>query len=96
HASLPRHNRLRDNFLAAVLAEINAEQTDQPGEDDLLSAREQAVLRSLIHGRTNKEISEVLGISQNTVKFHLKNVFQKLGVSSRQEAVRLSLRNRIV
>ncbi len=96
HAALQRHSRLRDNFLAGLLVEINAQHKDNPTGEELLSKREQAVLRSLIRGCTNNEISEDLGISLNTVKFHLKNIFQKLGVSSRQEAVRLSLRDRLI
>ena len=90
-----RHNRLRDKFLAAVLAEINAENKNE-NDDHILSARELDVLRNLISGRTNREISERMKVSQNTVKFHLKNLFQKLGVSSREDAVRISLRDRLL
>ena len=90
------HNRLRDRFLAAVVAEINASNQARPSSQTLLSTREIDVVRSLVQGRTNQEISDVLGISRNTVKFHLKNVFEKLNVSSRQDAIRLCLRHSLM
>ena len=52
-----------------------------------LTPREREVLRLLSDGRTNKEIGRRLGASENTVKFHLKNLFAKLGVSTRTGAV---------
>jgi two-component system NarL family response regulator len=54
------------------------------------------VLRQLVDGARNKEISARLHISHGTVRFHVGNIFQKLGVSSRTEAVRLAIREGIV
>lgn len=56
-----------------------------PTEPDL-SAREWAVLELTAKGLTNPQIAESLTVSENTVKFHLQNIFQKLGVSNRTEA----------
>jgi DNA-binding NarL/FixJ family response regulator len=53
-----------------------------------LSEKEVAVLRELAHGRSNKEIAAALFVSEQTVKFHLRNVYKKLGVQSRTEALR--------
>jgi two-component system NarL family response regulator len=66
------------------------------GDRDLLTARELDVLRLLVEGSRNKEISAQLHISHGTVRFHVDNIFQKLGVSSRTEAVRLALSDGLV
>ena len=51
-----------------------------------LSTREWEVLGLVAQGMTNPQIAEALTVSENTVKFHLQNIFQKLGVSNRTEA----------
>ncbi|MEO5575629.1 MAG: response regulator transcription factor [Gaiellaceae bacterium] len=53
-----------------------------------LSEKEVAVLVALAHGRTNKQIAAQLWLSEQTVKFHLRNVYRKLGIKSRTEALR--------
>ena len=58
----------------------------QDGTADL-SAREIDCLHWAAQGRSNPEIAEVLSVSSNTVRFHMKNAFRKLGVSSRVTAV---------
>jgi DNA-binding NarL/FixJ family response regulator len=52
-----------------------------------LSEREREVLQLLTEGENNKKIAASLGISINTVEKHLKNLYEKLGVTSRTEAV---------
>jgi DNA-binding NarL/FixJ family response regulator len=52
-----------------------------------LTERELAVLRALGEGRSNKEIAKSLWLAEQTVKFHLTNIYRKLNVSSRTEAV---------
>lgn len=61
----------------------------QPGTDPFatLTAREQELLSALANGRTNAQISADLEISLNTVKFHLKNLYGKLNVKNRAQAV---------
>lgn len=53
----------------------------------LLSKREEEILRWVAAGKTNWEISVILKVSLNTVKFHLKNIFQKIGVENRWSAI---------
>ena len=55
-----------------------------------ISEREYAVLERLAAGRSNKEIGRELGISPNTVKTHVANLYAKLAVSKRTEAVNAS------
>lgn len=57
-----------------------------------LSERETAVLAAVAKGLSNREIGRQLWISEQTVKFHLRNIYAKLGVSSRTEAARYAYR----
>lgn len=54
---------------------------------DEISSREHEIMNWVKFGKTNHEIGMILGISPNTVKNHLKRIFQKLDVSSRAQAV---------
>jgi DNA-binding CsgD family transcriptional regulator len=55
--------------------------------DSPLSPREQHVLALLARGLSNKELARELGVSANTVKTHLANVYEKLGARRRTEAI---------
>jgi two-component system NarL family response regulator len=61
-----------------------------------LTPRELATLRLMADGRSNKEIAGELGISERTVKTHLGHLFEKLGVTSRTEAVKVAARRGLV
>lgn len=52
-----------------------------------LSQREHEILQLVCSGASNREISERLFLSENTVKFHLKNLYAKLDVKSRAQAI---------
>jgi two-component system nitrate/nitrite response regulator NarP len=52
-----------------------------------LTTRERALLSALARGLANKDLAAELGISVNTVKFHLRNLYDKLGVNSRAQAI---------
>ncbi len=52
-----------------------------------LSRRERVMLETLSRGLTNRELSKELNISINTVKFHLSNLFEKLSVRNRAQAI---------
>ena len=53
----------------------------------LLTKRERALLEALATGLTNRELARDFSISDNTVKFHLSNLFEKLGVANRTKAI---------
>ena len=61
-----------------------------------LTGREAQVLNLLADGQPNKAIAASLGVSEETVKFHLAAIFGKLGASNRTDAVRIALRRGLV
>ncbi len=58
-----------------------------------LTARELEILRTVAEGHTNARIGRQLWVTEQTVKFHLSNIYRKLGVSNRTEASRYALMN---
>jgi DNA-binding NarL/FixJ family response regulator len=61
-----------------------------------LTPREMATLRLMADGKANKEIATELSISERTVKTHLGHLFEKLGVTSRTEAIKVATRRGLV
>ena len=74
---------------------VSAGHTGQSGGAGL-TAREKEVLRLLADGLTNGEIADSLGISINTVKFHLASLYAAVSVTSRAEAVREGIRRGLI
>lgn len=71
------------------------------GEEDtaarpILSHREFQILGHIVEGYTNKEIAETIHLSLETVKSHLKNIYQKLDVHNRSQAARVAIRKKLV
>ena len=62
----------------------------------ILTKREKEVFTLLISNKTTKEIAEILGISEKTVRNHISNTMQKLGVKGRSQAVVELLRMKII
>ena len=73
-----------------------AELSRQATPEAILSDRELDVLRLMAKGAANKAIAEALSISESTVKTHVANIFQKLDVSGRTEAVTHALQIGII
>ncbi|HEX8311876.1 MAG TPA: response regulator transcription factor [Chthoniobacteraceae bacterium] len=61
-----------------------------------LTQRELSVLELVTKGLQNRDISRLLGISENTTKFHLRQIFTKLGVADRTEATRAAMERGIL
>ena len=61
-----------------------------------LTPREMGVLRELATGKSNREIAAALGIVEGTVKLHVTRLYEKLGVSSRTEALAVAVRRGLV
>jgi DNA-binding NarL/FixJ family response regulator len=74
--------------------QLMADRVDQREEErvsPLLTEREQQVLRGIFEGLTNKEIGAQLGVSDGAVKATLQQLFQKTGVRTRSQLVRIAL-----
>ncbi len=80
-------NSLQLQYLVETLSQIKRSPIVTADAEALLSKREQEVLMLLAEGFSNKEIAASLHVSEHTVKNHLFRMFDKLGVSSRMEAV---------
>lgn len=93
HALRRGRERVLDSLTMTFLSELaTALRLEEQGKSglpaqDLLSPRETEVLAELALGRSNKEIARALDMTENTVKFHLKNIFAKFGVDNRTMAV---------
>ncbi|MBN9578233.1 MAG: helix-turn-helix transcriptional regulator, partial [Alphaproteobacteria bacterium] len=85
--------RARAEFANTVLAAAGADKPSNfagwgaPALLEPLSDREKEIHTLLLQGLKNREIAKALHISENTVKFHLKNLFAKLGVTNRFKAI---------
>jgi DNA-binding NarL/FixJ family response regulator len=86
---------LQPNVAARVLDRF-AQMSRQTNSVESLSDREIEVLRLMAKGSANKEIAAELCISESTVKTHVANIFQKLDVSDRTEAVTQALQKGII
>jgi DNA-binding NarL/FixJ family response regulator len=81
---------LEKKGVSKMLEEIR--RGEQAGEILVLKDRELEVLKEVARGATNKDIAQELGISVRTVQTHLANIFAKLGVDTRTEAVLYAVR----
>ena len=76
------------NDIAQILSENVGQETLTPAE--------QNVLRMIVGGMSNKEIAFALEVSENTVKTHVKNIFDKIGVSDRTSAATTAIKRGLV
>ena len=79
-------------FIPDEIAQILSKNLGQ----EELTAAEENVLRMIVGGMSNKEIAFALEITENTVKTHVKNIFDKIGVSDRTSAATLAIKRGLV
>lgn len=103
--SLPREERrlsrmMADLQLLAVHAQSAASRLLAPDDADgpapELTPREVEILRWTMDGKTAWSVGAILGVSEATVNFHLRNVFRKLGAASKHQAVLKALKLRLI
>jgi len=100
---------LKDMLLTDVLTAIRAvrrgerviplhvaAQLTKHSERSRLTERELEVLQLVARGLSNKQVADVIGRTEETVKIHLKNIYAKMGVADRTEAVTLALRRGLI
>lgn len=78
---------LQPSIASKVIAELSRLRDRPPPAESIVTSREHEVLRLLGKGASNKEIAAALFVTEGTVKNHLTSIFEKLGVTSRTEAV---------
>ena len=94
-------------FRTSIAAKVMAKAIKSPNEDietnkakiemfEMFTERELEVLQQMAYGLKNEEISNVLHISESTVKTHVHRILQKIGAEDRTQAVVYAIRNRIV
>lgn len=95
---IPEGDSLPEGVVDRLLAAFTPEVRTSPGTTfpsgptfPTLSAREVEILNHISRGLSNKEIARALRVAPETIKWHLKNVFEKLNVGSRIEAVQFGL-----
>lgn len=79
-----------------LLRRFHDDQPDRSRSSSPLTPRELELLQLVARGLSNKAIARELSVSENTVKYHLKNIMQKLDVQNRTEAVSRALRDGLI
>jgi len=82
--------------LVQVLRDLAAQTAPPPRKTFGLTARELEVVSLITEGSTNKHIAQTFGISEETVKRHLTNIFNKLGVGNRLELALFALNHNLL
>jgi DNA-binding NarL/FixJ family response regulator len=89
-----RRGRLLRNRIIPALSRAYEDDSSLTGV--MLTAREMEILVWLKEGKSSAEIGSQLGVSEDTVKFHLKNVYQKLNATNRSHAVAVALASKLI
>lgn len=86
---------LQGEVTRPLLERLAFEARSRPGAEPL-TPREIGVLECVAEGMSNKEVAARFGISEETVKTHLKHLYDKLGVADRAQAVAVALRQQVI
>ena len=94
-ASVVRQTACGNVFHPVARGQGRAAPSDEP-EVPVLTDRERTILDAVASGLTTAAIAKELWVSEHTVKFHLTNIYRKLGVANRAGAIRYALKNGII
>lgn len=84
---------IREAVAGPVQRMLGRDETPAPADSYSLTPKERQVLEQVARGLSNAEIGRELWLSEQTVKFHLTNIYKKLGVANRTEAARFAYRH---
>ena len=87
---------LQPNIMEKIVKYKRKEVHADKGEENNLTDKELFVLKAIARGNKNKEIAFDMGIAERTVKAYLTNIYNKLGVNSRSEAVAVSIERKLI
>lgn len=87
---------LTPSIASRVLVLLSAQKTSPAGNEYQLTPREKEILESLVEGNSYKMIGSTLQISTETVKTHIKRIYEKLQVNSQTEAVSKAMKEKLV
>ncbi|OGT01095.1 MAG: hypothetical protein A3H99_01425 [Gallionellales bacterium RIFCSPLOWO2_02_FULL_59_110] len=82
--------------LHTAIARLKAVSTPVDTRDPSLTIRETEVLRWFKEGKTNWEIAQIHRVSQNTIKFHIKNIHRKLNTANKHHAVAIAMERGLI
>ncbi|MBW4438658.1 MAG: response regulator transcription factor [Pleurocapsa minor GSE-CHR-MK-17-07R] len=94
--SVIRATHAGESVFSGPIARVLLKQPAEPSNTFRLTERELEVLRLMAQGLTNDQIALQLNVSRSTIKFHLANVLQKMGVATRSEAIVLATRSKLL
>jgi NarL family two-component system response regulator LiaR len=83
-------------ILSPEAAQSLVRATQQAAETEMLTAREQEILKLMVEGLNNAEIAERIVVSLSTVKYHISNILMKLGVDNRVAAVTMAIQRKLI
>lgn len=87
---------VKKDFIKNLLVKLWSMQKKLPVLENPLTKREKQVLKYLSDGKNNAEISETMNVSIHTTKVHIHNIFSKLAVQDRTEAVVKAIKYKII
>jgi DNA-binding NarL/FixJ family response regulator len=87
---------LRQAFEGTVYHALGIADDDEPARGTGLTDRELGILKAVARGLSNQAIGKELWVTEQTVKFHLTNIYRKLGVANRTEAARYAYQHALV
>ena len=88
--------RIRKSLLNKILLDIGIVTVESSSTDIVMTNREIQVLKYLASGLNNQEISKLMNVSVHTIKAHIHNIFEKLSVQGRTEAVVKAIKDNLI